>query len=647
MKYLLLLHKDRFKKNATRLFSLLAIFSLYGLAKLPEPDTDERIKLAASFSFTQYNLSALEGLSMRKIRNVNPSLERVSAWISTVGAGIAINDFDGDGLANDYCLVDPRNNQVIVAPIPGTGLRYSPILLQDKSRRTNHPTIAPMGCLPGDFNEDGRTDALVYYWGRTPLVFLRNQQHFNAVEIVNNQERWFTNAATLADVDGDGHIDIILGNYFPDGARIIDANATNKEQMQDSMSRAYNGGSTRFLLWSQGSQPVNFTLAKHGLDEDVNRGWTLAIAAADINNDLLPEIYFANDFGPDRFLYNQSTPGQLSFTLLEGEKYFTTPSSKVLGKDSFKGMGVEFADINNDGLLDIYVGNIAGEFSLEESHFAFINTGELDRLPEGYAPFIDQSEALGLSRSDWSWDVRMADFNNDGVHEAVQATGFLKGQIDRWPELHELAMGNDELLKYPASWMSTKLGDDISGHEHNPFYVKNNDGRFIDIAKELGLDLPQVTRGIAVADVDGDGDGDIDFAVANQWERSNFYQNNCPNCAAFLGLNLLLPNSPAKTDIHKGRPVIVKNSRPAIGAQAIVHLPNKKILIAQVDGGNGHSGKRSPDLHFGLGKFPAQSQLKVDISWRDPSGQTHQQNFSLQPGWHTIQLAWPNKDAKS
>jgi len=628
-------------KNATRLFALLAIFGLYSLAQLPETDVFERKRLAEKFSFTQHGLADLDNFPMRRIRDVNPSLERISAWISSVGAGIAMNDFDEDGLPNDYCLVDPRNNQVIVAPLPETGNRFSPILLQDKSRRTNDPTIAPMGCLPGDFNEDGRMDALVYYWGRTPLVFLRDQQNFITVDIVKGQARWFTNAATLADVDGDGHVDIIVGNYFPDEARILDDNATNTEQMPDSMSRAFNGGSTHFLLWSQGSQAVSFTLAEHGLDEKIDRGWTLAIAAADINNDLLPEIYFANDFGPDRFLYNQSTPGKLSFKLLEGEKQFFIPTSKVLGKDSFKGMGVEFADINNDGLLDIYVSNIAGEYSLEESHFAFINTGELNRLEEGYAPFVDQSETLGLSRSDWSWEARLADFNNDSVYEAVQATGFVKGQVNRWPELHELAMGNDELIKYPTSWLLVKPGDDLSGHAHNPFFVKNSHGRFVDIAKELGLDLPQVSRGIAVADVDADGD--LDFAVANQWDRSNFYQNNCPDCAAFLGLNLLLPASPDKTDIRKGRHAKIKNVRPAIGAQAIVHLPNKKTLIAQVDGGNGHSGKRSPDLHFGLGKIPKQYELNVDISWRDPSGHKHKQRFLLSPGWHTVQLAWPEK----
>ena len=69
-------------------------------------------------------------------------------------------------------------------------------------------------------------------------------------ELVADQQRWYTNCATQADLDGDGHIDLIIGNYFPDGARVLDASATEREEMQDSMSRAYNGGRDRLFLWA-------------------------------------------------------------------------------------------------------------------------------------------------------------------------------------------------------------------------------------------------------------------------------------------------------------------------------------------------------------------------------------------------------------
>ena len=81
------------------------------------------------------------------------------------------------------------------------------------------------------------------------------------------------------------------------------------------------------------------------LTEDVSRGWTLAMGAADLDGDLLPELYLANDFGPDRLLHNRSTPGTLQFAVLEGRRGFTTPKSCVVGRDSFKGMGVDFGDV--------------------------------------------------------------------------------------------------------------------------------------------------------------------------------------------------------------------------------------------------------------------------------------------------------------
>jgi hypothetical protein len=74
-------------------------------------------------------------------------------------------------------------------------------------------------------------------------------------------------------------------------------------------------------------------------------GWTLALEAADLSGDLLPEIYVANDFGRDRLLLNKCLPGQQRFEIRATQRDLFVPGSKVLGRDSFKGMGVDFADI--------------------------------------------------------------------------------------------------------------------------------------------------------------------------------------------------------------------------------------------------------------------------------------------------------------
>lgn len=632
------------RRHGVTVVALALLAGAYGFARLPRLPEAEREALASRFAFTRLELATLEGRQRQTIRAVHPSLERIAAWISSVGASVALHDLDGDGLPNDVCLVDTAIGEVVVAPAPGTGARFAPFALDPAPLAHDRTTTAPMGCLPGDLDEDGGADLLVYYWGRPPVAFLRRgatdvaaapplgRDAFVAREIAPGGERWYTNALTRADVDGDGHADLVVGNYFPDGARILDADGDGRESMQHSMSRADNAGHNRLLLWvgaEPGPEPtVRYRVVEEALPGRAEIGWTLALGAADLDGDLLPELYVGNDFGPDRLLHNRSRPGEPRFVPLYGERTLLTPRSKVLGKDSFKGMGVDFADVDGDGHLDIYVSNIAEEYALEESHFVWRSTGEgAAAMARGVAPFVDASEPLGLSRSGWGWDSRWGDFDNDGTPEAVQATGFIAGRVDRWPELHEIAMGNDELLRNPYSWPEFRHGDDLSGDLHNPFFVRSASGRYFDLAGELGLAEPMVTRGIATADVDGDGD--LDFAVANQWARSYLYRNDGP-AASEPGTSLVLRlERPVAPGSHRGT--------PAIGAVATLELADGRRVPGLVDGGNGHSGARSPEIHFGLGS-PSSRPLSVHVAWRDADGVVHRELLRLPPGRHRVLL---------
>jgi hypothetical protein len=639
----------RFTSPLAGVFIMLILFQL---SQLPALSHNESVELASHFAFKKSPLLEASTYPHKSRRGVNPGLERISAWISSVGAAVALADLDGDGLSNDFCSVDPRTDLVTVGPLPGTPPRYLPFTLDPAPLHYDASTMAPMGALPGDLNEDGLTDVLVYYWGRTPIAFLRQKadqqgaaprlsgSDYVPIDIIPTGERWYTCTATQADLDGDGHLDIIIGNYFQDGARILDLKATSADQMHDTKARSFNGGWKHLLLWAgdaSGTQPdVQFKDVKGVLNEQVARGWTLAVGAVDLDGDLLPEIYFANDFGPDRLLHNLSTPGNLRFDLLEGRKEFATPASFVMGADSFKGMGVDFGDLNGDGIPDIYVSNISSPFGLQESHFLWLSTGDLSLINKHVSPYKQSSEALGLSRSGWGWDCRLDDFDNDGGLEALQATGFLKGSVNRWPELQSLGTANSEMMHDARYWPRFQPGDDVSGSETNAFFARAKDGRFYDIAGQVGLGDATVSRGIAIADVDGDGL--LDFAVANQWETSFFYHNDSPRPGAFLGLHLLLPLGESAMRVRPGHPGIDTPGRPAIGAAAVVELPGGRRLTGQVDGGSGHSGKRSPDLHFGLGAVGNTEPIKVNLRWRSAGGQVRNRSLSLTPGWHTVLL---------
>jgi enediyne biosynthesis protein E4 len=641
---------------ATGLLTLACVLTAYAFARLPGVDPDEARRLAGPFRFERSAFPEPAAHPAYKyVRNVQPSLSRISGWISSVGAAVALGDLDGDGISNDLCSVDPRTDLVTVAPVPGTGARYEPFALAVTKLPYDRKTMAPMGCLIGDLNEDGLPDALVYYWGRTPVAFLRTSGTSNSpaklsldtytqIEIVPIRQRWFTNAALLADLDGDGHLDLVIGNYFKDGAHILDANAGGVEEMHNTKSNAHNGGTSRILRWTRAEPAphpsVRFEEAAGVFSDRMAHGWTLGVGAADLDGDMRPELYFAHDFGPDSLLHNLSTPGHLRFEELYGQRTLGTPSSCVLGHDSFKGMGVDFADVNGDGIFDIYVSNIADRYALQESHFLWLSTGDLQAMKRGVAPYVNASDGLGLARSGWGWDARLDDFDNDGRLEAVQAMGFLKGQINRWPELQALGTGNDSLMHDPTVWPSFKPGADVSGQNHNAFFVRRDDGRFVNVGDYVGFNEPMVARGIAVADVDGDGR--LDFAVANQFGPSYVFRNRSPQPGTFLGLHLQLPlESLTETRDRAGHPASDMPGRPAIGAVAEIRLPDGRMLIAQADGGSGHSGKRSPDIHFGLGKWPSAQKVDVLLRWRDPSGRLHSEQRQFAPGWHTVTLAWP------
>src|SRR5205807_455101 len=105
-----------------------------------------------------------------------------------------------------------------------------------------------------------------------------------------------------------------------------DAHDNGREHMHRSMSRSENGGRNRLLLFhsaTAGPDPtVRFADVADAFDPQTAYSWTLAAGAADLDGDLLPEIYFGNDFGNDRLLHNLSTPGHPRFAVLEGRRGF-------------------------------------------------------------------------------------------------------------------------------------------------------------------------------------------------------------------------------------------------------------------------------------------------------------------------------------
>src|SRR4051794_8905229 len=163
-------------KRFSCLAAILLVLVCYPFSRMPRPSSPEMAALAGRFSFKKYPLPEVpDHPPYKQVRKVHPSLERISAWISSLGAAATLADLDGDGLANDLIYVDPRTDLVTITPVPGTGERYQPFAL-DRSFWSHNSydlsSIAPMGTVAGDFNEDGALDLMVYFWGRSPVLYL-------------------------------------------------------------------------------------------------------------------------------------------------------------------------------------------------------------------------------------------------------------------------------------------------------------------------------------------------------------------------------------------------------------------------------------------------------------------------------------------
>lgn len=626
--------------------------SFYAVSRVPFADAAERTRLSADYKFSELPIALPPGLdTTRTVREVNPAYDRIRSWISSVGAGIALNDLDGNGRPDDLCIVDTRSDSVIVTPAPGTGARYAPFVL-DVSPLPASTTMAPMGCAPGDFNADGRMDLLAYYWGRTPVLFMPragttgrlSSATYARVEVVPTAAageryagpRWNTNAVAIDDFDGDGHPDIFVPNYFPD-SDVLDRDGLDNVVMQRSMSKALNAGGSHLLRWvdsTSGDRPsARFVEDRSALPYSDSTGWTLAAAAADLDGDLLPELYIANDFGPDHLLHNVSKPGRTEFRNTVGRRTPRTPKSLVLGHDSFKSMGIDFGDMDRTGKFDMFVSNITVAWGIQESNFVWRNTSSSqadmrEQMGAGTAPFENEAMRRRMAQTGWGWDAKMADFANDGTLCVVQTDGFVKGTINRWNWLQELAMTNDELVADPRMWPKAEPGDDIAGSERLHFWARAEDGTYVNIAQELGVGPPVPTRGVAVADVDGDGFQD--FAIARQWGPPAFYRNDHPSTGRSLDLELTRP-------VPSGSGAPPGAQTPAYGAQVRITTAAGDTQLSRVDGGSGHSGKRSFNVFFGLGD--ATGPVTAEIRWRDTDGRVHQETLQLAPGRHTISLA--------
>ncbi len=510
-------------------------------------------------------------------------LDNIMTWVCSVGAAAAAGDFDNDGWIDLYVTNSNKGtpNYLYRNNHDGT---FTDIAKKAGLADVNGDDGVSMDCIWGDYDNDGWKDLFLARWGRNSLF--RNNGNGTFTEVTKQRFRrrdgspgtdWANaNAAIFLDYNLDGRLDIYVGNYFDE----IDLwNLKTTKIMHDSFEGARNAG--RNYMYRQEADGTFTEAAKElGLDDP---GWTLAVGSADINNDGWPDLYCADDFGPDQLFLNNR------------DGTFKNVTKEVLGGDSKKGMNVEFGDFDNDGWLDIYVTNITTAEYLQEGNMLWHNNGV---GPDGVLSLTDVSLETGTYDGGWGWGAKFFDYDNDGDLDLFAANGFISaGEGNYWYDLASwTVLGQDpaDAVNWPT------IGDrSFSGYERERFWRNDGMGSFTERAEELGVGNTRDGRGVVYFDYDNDGD--LDLFVANQGQPPYLYRNNGANKNHWLMVELEV--DPA-TGVN----------RDSVGARVTV-MTSKGLQIRERDGGNGYCGQSDPRVHFGLG---ADKEVKLlEVRWPD------------------------------
>ena len=500
--------------------------------------------------------------------DLDPRVENIMNWLSSVGAAVAAADYDDDGDVDLY-VTDSRTGYSNHLYRNDAGFHFTDVAAQAGVALVNETHGTSMDAVFGDVDDDGRPDLYVVKWGCNLLFHNNGDGTFTDVTRAAGVGYCGNgNAAIFVDYDLDGHLDLMVGNYF----RPMDLwHLPTTHIMHDSFEASRNAG-PNLLYHNRGDG--TFVEVAHALGMD-DTGWTLDLGCGDIDNDGDQDCYVANDFGDDRLFRN------------EGNGTFTNISQVAKGSDTKKGMNVDFGDYNDDGYLDIYVANITTAEYLHEGNMLWHNMGN--------GTFTDVARPTETFDGGWGWCGKFLDYDNDGDLDIFTVNGFVSaGEGDYWYDLATMATTPDLDITDTRRW--PRMGDrSFSGSE--PSRLFRNDGPvFTEVARQEGIVDLYDGRGIAVADFDGDGWPDL--FVANQGARPVLYRNRGLPGRHWIDFDLR----------QTGRNTV------AIGARVMLRSGDLT-QIREIDGGNGFASQSSKILHFGLG-----SRLTVDeatVRWPD------------------------------
>ncbi len=593
-------------------------------------------------------------LNHHSMVRLSDDFANIMPWLSSVGAAAAAADYDNDGFADLYVTNSGRGHTNRLFRNRGDGTFED--TTSGSGVECGNPEGASMHAVWGDVDNDGRLDLYVVKWAEPNQLFRQTDGgRFTDISRDAGVDYWgYGNGATFVDYDRDGRLDLLVGNYFAE--TVIDDkteeevrndlwNPRSTRVMHETFTHARNGG--RNVLYRNVSEPGTVRFEEVSQAAGLTRGgWCLSVGSGDLNNDGWPDLYIANDFGPDELYLNTgATEDQPRFRIVVDPK-----GHPGVGNDWWKGMNVDMGDVNNDGYLDIYVTNILERsYKTDEGNMLWLNC--LNPSCPGGRGFRNVGEITGTHDGGWGWGGKFADFNNDGLMDIFTVNGFVTGDLKRnywfaiqemvtqtknqtadsrdWPVMGDRDLSGRDLSRLFIQQAQTEKGNKATRQRGNEAGGRQRGGEdvahgtmtpaFVEVAEQSGITDTYNGRGIAMADFNHDGL--LDMYIANQGAPSTYYVNESSKRShkpgGFIWLKLAgRPDLPMTI----GNRTLASTS-DAVGARVTVTTDGGQ-MVREVQGGMGFASQSEHAVHFGV---PESASIpKITIRW--PSGRV--QEFS-------------------
>ncbi|MDF1503678.1 CRTAC1 family protein [Roseisolibacter sp. H3M3-2] len=517
------------------------------------------------------------------------------------GGGVAVGDVDGDGRPDLYLTSNLGDNRLYRNL---GGFRFEDVTAQAGVAGSEGWTT---GATMADVNGDGKLDLYVSavthlgQRGRNILYVNRGDGTFeDRTEASGLAQAGYGTQALFLDYDLDGDLDAYLLNHSTHNEREI-GTAGRADGRSPAADRLLRNDAGKFVDVSEAAG------IRDGID-----GYGLGVVASDFDADGCPDLYVANDFQGNDQLYRNNCDGT-----------FAEVATRATSHTSRFSMGVDAADVNGDGLPDLFVADMLPEredvlktSASSESHNLFnlrlragyhpqyarntlqVNRGTRDGAP-GVPRFGDLAFLAGVHATDWSWAPLFADLDNDGRRDL-----FITNGIYRRPNDLDYInyVGNDAnqaaLVRGIGQRELALLGRMPQIPLPNHAFRNDGDLAFTDMAAAWGLGDAGFSNGAAYADLDGDGA--LDLVVSRLGQPASIYRNAARRVNGNGYLAVALAGEGANTQ--------------GIGARVTAWVGGVP-QVAEQQPTRGFQSSVEPRLHFGLGKAATVDSLVV--AWPD------------------------------